>query len=451
MRRTGILFLLICLACLISRACIGQTVSDATLTTQAQVIRDEPSPGGNTKLRIYNMFKTIIDSKPSLLGTYVNPSWITSLPWSKITTTPTTISGYGITDPIVLTSGSYANPAWITSLAFSKLTSLPTTLAGHGITIPIPVTSGGTGLTSLGSSLQSVRVNSGGTALEYYTPVTSSTVWLTSGVTTLTGTPVITGNIPLQFTGMNNFDITTSASGGSGNLVFNIAGNHTVAATSYSYTSASGGFTFNTVGGDYNFNRSGTNRFLISAAGQALFRNLSSFEVNGSTVTNIALGSTAHSQYTQNDGGGNSSLIDMDSGDIQFAATGNINFNTGTLTGQITSGTYTPTLTNTTNVAASTPYVTGYYRIGNAVTVYGKADIDATLFAGTDTELGMSLPVASDIAAEQDLGGTAVSDATSGLCARIKGDLTNNRASIVFKASNATNDSYAFQFSYQVK
>lgn len=31
-------------------------------------------------------------------GTYSNPSFITSLPWSKITSTPTTIGGYGITD-----------------------------------------------------------------------------------------------------------------------------------------------------------------------------------------------------------------------------------------------------------------------------------------------------------------------------------------------------------------
>lgn len=35
---------------------------------------------------------------PQLLGSYINPSWITSLPWSKITATPTTIAGYGITD-----------------------------------------------------------------------------------------------------------------------------------------------------------------------------------------------------------------------------------------------------------------------------------------------------------------------------------------------------------------
>lgn len=35
---------------------------------------------------------------PVLSGAYVNPSWITSLPYSKITGTPTTLAGYGITD-----------------------------------------------------------------------------------------------------------------------------------------------------------------------------------------------------------------------------------------------------------------------------------------------------------------------------------------------------------------
>lgn len=34
----------------------------------------------------------------SLTGSYTNPSWLTSLAWSKITGTPTTIAGYGITD-----------------------------------------------------------------------------------------------------------------------------------------------------------------------------------------------------------------------------------------------------------------------------------------------------------------------------------------------------------------
>ena len=54
-------------------------------------------------------------------GSYSNPSWITALDWSKITSTPTTLSGYGITDG-VSTGGSYSNPTWITSLAGSKIT-----------------------------------------------------------------------------------------------------------------------------------------------------------------------------------------------------------------------------------------------------------------------------------------------------------------------------------------
>lgn len=33
-------------------------------------------------------------------GSYSNPSWITALAWSKITGTPTTLSGYGITDAV---------------------------------------------------------------------------------------------------------------------------------------------------------------------------------------------------------------------------------------------------------------------------------------------------------------------------------------------------------------
>ncbi len=36
----------------------------------------------------------------STSGSYTNPAWITSLAWSKITSTPTSISGYGITDAV---------------------------------------------------------------------------------------------------------------------------------------------------------------------------------------------------------------------------------------------------------------------------------------------------------------------------------------------------------------
>jgi hypothetical protein len=75
-------------------------------------------------------------------GSYANPAWVTSLAWSKLSSTPTSLSGYGIVDPIVLTTGSYANPGWVTSLAWSKLTGVPTTLSGYGITDPVVLTTG---------------------------------------------------------------------------------------------------------------------------------------------------------------------------------------------------------------------------------------------------------------------------------------------------------------------
>lgn len=76
----------------------------------------------------------------STAGSYSNPTWITALAWSKLTGTPTTIAGYNISDG-VSTSGSYTNPSWIISLPFSKITSTPTTLAGYGITDAAPINS----------------------------------------------------------------------------------------------------------------------------------------------------------------------------------------------------------------------------------------------------------------------------------------------------------------------
>jgi hypothetical protein len=42
-------------------------------------------------------------------GTYSNPSWITGLAWSKVSSTPTTLSGYGITDAVNTSAVGSAN------------------------------------------------------------------------------------------------------------------------------------------------------------------------------------------------------------------------------------------------------------------------------------------------------------------------------------------------------
>lgn len=45
--------------------------------------------------------------------------------FSQITSKPTTLLGYGITDPVVLTTNSYSDPSWITALNWSKIVGAP--------------------------------------------------------------------------------------------------------------------------------------------------------------------------------------------------------------------------------------------------------------------------------------------------------------------------------------
>lgn len=116
------------------------------------------------------------------------------------------------------------------------------------------------------------------------------------------------------------------------------------------------------------------------------------------------------------------------------------------------SGTYTPTLTNVTNVAASTAYQCQYMRVGNVVTVSGAIDIDPTA-SGTDTEVGISLPIASNFTVAQNLSGAGGFDgATSwGEMAVIRADFTNDRARLLCRPTSASARSCSFQFTYLIQ
>jgi hypothetical protein len=61
-------------------------------------------------------------------------------------------------------------------------------------------------------------------------------------------------------------------------------------------------------------------------------------------------------------------------------------------------GTYTPTLTNTSNITASTAYPAQWMRVGRTVTVSGRVEITAAANS-TGTELRVSLPVAATFTA----------------------------------------------------
>lgn len=112
-----------------------------------------------------------------------------------------------------------------------------------------------------------------------------------------------------------------------------------------------------------------------------------------------------------------------------------------------TSGTYTPSLTNTANLDASTAYECQYIRVGSVITVSGKVDMDPTAGA-TLTQIGISLPVASNLAAEQDCCGTACSKV--GDVAAIYADSTNDVAMLEYVSSGTANKSFYFTFTYAV-
>lgn len=112
------------------------------------------------------------------------------------------------------------------------------------------------------------------------------------------------------------------------------------------------------------------------------------------------------------------------------------------------SGTYTPTQTAVANVDASTAYAAQYIRIGNTVTVSGKADVDPTA-GGVLTQLGITLPIASDLAQAYQCSGHIMSPGTNGY-GWIRGDATNNRAEAYFVPGVATNQEFYYHFTYQI-
>lgn len=113
--------------------------------------------------------------------------------------------------------------------------------------------------------------------------------------------------------------------------------------------------------------------------------------------------------------------------------------------------TYTPTLTNTTNLAASTAYTTYYTRVGNRVDVWGKVEGDPTS-GSTNTVLGFSIPVASTLANDYDLAGVGavVNAAGERAGVTIAGDVANARATFSWYAPDGSNRAIFFNFSYYV-
>lgn len=114
----------------------------------------------------------------------------------------------------------------------------------------------------------------------------------------------------------------------------------------------------------------------------------------------------------------------------------------------LASGNYTATLTGVTNIDSVTSFEGQYIRVGSIVTVSGKGTIDPT--AAAASEVGIALPIASNIGAVEDCCGVAAWTGIAQETAGIRGDATNNRAAMVWIATDTTAQEVTFTFTYQL-
>lgn len=115
----------------------------------------------------------------------------------------------------------------------------------------------------------------------------------------------------------------------------------------------------------------------------------------------------------------------------------------------IVSGVWTPTLTNTTNVAASTAYECQYIRVGRIVMFSGRVDVDPTAAGPTATQLTMTIPISSTFGATEDCGGTAHCNIIA-QGAAIRAIVGDTKIMMEYSATDATNRSFFFSGMYQI-
>ena len=119
--------------------------------------------------------------------------------------------------------------------------------------------------------------------------------------------------------------------------------------------------------------------------------------------------------------------------------------------GNVFSGTYTPTLTNSTGVGSSAASACQYMRVGNVVTVSGQVMIAGDL----SLNMKMSLPIASAFTASRQAAGffyanTAFSPASSGAGGAISADIAGDRFLFLGGDDSSSNLTYIFTTTYQV-
>jgi hypothetical protein len=162
------------------------------------------------------------------------------------------------------------------------------------------------------------------------------------------------------------------------------------------------------------------------------------FMVNGNTLA-LTLGSSQELTATSLAGTG-TRMVEASSDGLLSA------------TQIVTSGTYTPTLTNATNVSSATMIGTAkYQRVGNIVTVYGGISF-TTGGSVSSSAIGISLPVSSNFTIGTDARGVGTgNNPAHSSSIYIVSNATNDRAEIQFDTLIASTSAFvSFSFSYEI-
>ena len=115
--------------------------------------------------------------------------------------------------------------------------------------------------------------------------------------------------------------------------------------------------------------------------------------------------------------------------------------------GNVFSGSYTPTITNGTNVASSISRAAYYMRVGNVVTLTFSPDITPTSTGGT--VYSFSIPVASNFASTTQAGGVSF-DYNNNQIGAVSADTVNDRISVSFIATSTTLRTHRMTITYVV-
>jgi hypothetical protein len=492
---------------------LGTTGTDlsssvANGTTTPVITLNVPTASASNRGALSAADWTTFNNKTSNTGTVTSVGLSSATSGVTIGSTPVTTSGT-ITLAIATASGSQngllSSTDWTTFN--NKQSALTNPVTGTGTTNTLPkftgsTTIGDSAITDDGTTVTLVSRALTGTSATFASGVRSWNINPASAFITHVSSGVVEAQIAPS-SGDNSWLGATSGTTGTGaKHYFGSTGNY-VAAGSITGTSATfsstataiafipSGATVPTNGmylsaaNTLNFATNTTNRLSISSTGSATFTGGLTTTITADGVLSATTASTSRKFISiANTGAGlnlgieNSAGGDLATGtsayaaviasppasrSLQFATTNTVRLTidaAGAATfsstlgingtaNNVTSGTYTPTLTNVLNVSgASNVGDAQYKRIGNIVTVYGS--VSFTMSASGNCEIDISLPIASNFSASTQAHGMGVTFKTNCTNAVVSSDATNDRVSLTFVANSADTSDFRYSFSYSV-